>query len=170
MKQKEIIYQFGIILGVGSVLFSVVQFLGDFLYSQTLSSRIIFGILPYIYFVLCLFISIYLTNKQKNQSFSSLLKTGLGVSLIASLIISVYFLFFITILSPDFLTKLSDLQQLELEKIKPDLSQEVYLQTLENIKNTTKPFWQFSISLATNLFFGLFVSAGLSGLFILAKK
>lgn len=147
---------YGVILGLISVIFSLMLYFMDMHYQggtmQTIVSLLIMvgaimvGIIAY---------------KKANEGFVSLgeaLKIGLGVSLIAAIIGFGYYMLLANVLDPDLTEKSIEFQMQKMRMDNPELSQEVLDQSKEMQKTFSAPYILAPVIIITNLFFGFIIS------------
>lgn len=181
MNTRKIIFTYGLLFGGLSVGLSLVQFFGGFLYQNTIISRIIFGIIPIFLMLFCIGLGIYFAQRAFRKEkitfsshhhfrFSQMLKIGMGITLVGALLIAVYQVVLITYLDTQFLQKTMELQLEQQQALYPEMTEKELLQVKQNMQKSSTPFMQFNLSLVSNLFFGFFISLGMSALMKLTQK
>ncbi len=99
---KNVILNYGVYLGVASVLIAVVKYAMGALYEQEFISGIL-GVLILIVFIV-LAIKKFRLDNMNLISFGQAVKVGIGTTVIGTLIIIVYYLLFSMAIEPDFKT------------------------------------------------------------------
>lgn len=152
----KIMVKFGVILGVLTVLVSVMNYSFGNIYEPHWSVKVL-------EILLMVGVIVYGLRefKQLNNNFLSIgqsIKTGLGISLIASIIGIVYLFLFMNVIEPDFMMKMEEFQQKIMYEKFPDMSEEQLEQTLTMTKKLSTPSMTAMFSLIGSLFFGLIIS------------
>ena len=181
MNTRKIIFTYGLLFGGLSVGLSVIQFLGGFLYQNTMTTRIIFGIIPVFLMLFCIGLGIYSAQKAFRKEkitfsshhhfrFSQMLKVGMGITLVGALLIAVYQVVLIAYLDTEYLQKTMALQLEQQQVLYPEMTEKELSQVKQNMERSSTPFMQFNLSLVGNLFFGFFITLGISALIKLTQK
>lgn len=153
---KSIALTYGAILGIASVLFSVILYvLNMHMERNMLTSSI--GILIIIV-VIIIGISKFKKLNGNILSLSQALKTGMGIALIGGLISVAYTLLFMYVIEPDFMSQMMQTQREAMLEQNPNM-------TADQIAGAEKMMGMFSspgfiaiIAMVTTLFFGFVVS------------
>lgn len=181
MNTRRIILIFGLLFGGISVGLSLVQFYGGWLYQNTLTTRLVFGIIPIFLMLFCIAFGIYYAQRlyriqvvtfsnERYLRFSQMLKIGLGITLVGALLIAVYHLVLITWLDPDFMQKSIEIQLAQQKMLMPEMTESELIENQKNMQENATPFRQFNLSLVGNMFFGFFITLGVSALMKLLQK
>ena len=119
---KNIILNYGLILGIATILISVAIYAMGLTYKQDWKM----GLLSFV--IMSIIISLGIKKyKEVNGGFLSVgqgLKTGIGIALIAGIISILYSMIFINFIEPDYMEKMMDVTREKLMD-NPDLSEEV---------------------------------------------
>ncbi|MEQ6124267.1 DUF4199 domain-containing protein [Pseudotenacibaculum sp. MALMAid0570] len=99
---KNVILNYGLYLGVVSILIAVIKYAMEMQYEQEFYSGIA-GILALIVFII-LGIKAFKKDNMNILSFGKAVKIGLGITLISTLIIMAYYFLFSTVIEPEFQT------------------------------------------------------------------
>jgi len=104
--------------------------------------------------------------KKENGTFLSLsdaLKTGIGISLVAAIIVAVFNFIFIYYIDPNFVEKVLDITRRQLEE-NPQLTPEQVEMSLNMSRKFMSPWLMTAFSILGGLFFGFIISliAGLA--------
>jgi hypothetical protein len=106
---KNVILNYGLYLGLASVLVGLVKYATGSLYVQEFYSGII-GLVILIAFVI-LGIKKFKTDNSGFVTFGQGVKIGIGLTMIATIIIMIYYLLLITVIEPDFIVKTIEAQK-----------------------------------------------------------
>ncbi len=181
MNMRKIILTFGFLFGGISVGLSLVQFYGGFLYQNTALSRILFGVVPIFLMLFCIGFGIHTAQQkyrkevvtfssQRYLRFSQMLKIGLGITLIGAILIATYQVILIMYLDPEFMQKTIELQLEQQKILMPEMTKSQLNEVEKNMKANATAFRQFNLSLVANMFFGFFITLGVSALMKLLQK
>lgn len=152
---KNIILNFGFLMAMLSIVLQVISYVMDahidrpwwlsiFQMAITIGV-VVFGIRAY---------------KKDNNGFLSLrdaLKIGIGISLIAAIIISIYNYIFMTFIEPDLIEKTLDFTRMQLEK-NDQFSDDQVEMSLKMTEKFMSPWIINAISILGALFFGFIIS------------
>lgn len=164
---KKIALQYGLILGLVSVLLSVVVYVMGQTYDQpwwqsVLSFLIMLGCIVY---ALKAF-------KNDNGGFLSLgeaLKVGLAVALIAGIIGMIFNLIFINIIEPDFAANILEKAQENMVEQNPNMTEEQMEMAISMTEKFTSPAIMSAFAIIGSLFFGFIISL-IAGLIMKVNK
>ena len=160
---KTIIINFGIILGLTSVLFQLMLYFFDMHYKNDSTA----GIVSLIIMIGIIFYSLTQFRKS-NEGFISLsdsLKIGMGASLVSSLIGIVYTQILVNFIDPDTLTKSLELSMETIRIQNPEMPQEA-IETVRSVQEKmSSPLILSAVQIIFALFFGFIVSL-ISGLIV----
>ena len=151
---KQIMINYGAMLGLISVLISVTVYAMGQSYDQHWS----IGVIGFAVMIILIALGIKKV-KTSNDGFLSLgeaLKTGLGIALISGLISVVYTYLFTTIIEPDFFTNLAQIQ--EDKWIDAGMTDEAMESASAMMEKMSGPFITSAISIIASLFFGFIIS------------
>ncbi len=162
LQARKFILNYGLILGVVSILISVVMYVTNSLVEQNWIASIL-GIV-----VMIVAITYGINEyKKSNGGFLTLgeaIKIGVGVALIAGIIGAIYQFIFMTYIEPDFLEKMMQVQFDNMIEQNPDMSEEQIEMSMEMGRKFSSPWITTAFQIVGNLFFGLIISviAGLA--------
>jgi len=162
-QSKPIILNYGLILGVISVLISVMVYAIGNVYNQ--------GVLPAIASfassITLIVLAIYAFKKLNGGylDFADGLKVGIGTALIAAIISIIYNLVFTNVIEPDFTKNMMELQIQEYLK-NPEITDEM----IESIKKGSKFFSQTWVIVGIQLIVALFIGFIISLIATLAMQ
>ena len=147
---------FGLLLGVITVVYGLMLYSLDIHYKQETSTSIIgYAIL----IVIILFGIIRFKNSNYGYiSLSESLKTGVGTALISSIIVSIYTIIMIKYLDPEFLSKSLEYQKQKMLQENPEISLENVEKIFDMQKEFSGPFIISGFIIIFNLFFGFIIS------------
>lgn len=153
---KKIIVNYGLLLGIVSVVFGVILYVTDGYMDQNwvhsligfiiLIGGIVFGIKAY---------------KTANGGFLTLgegLKVGIGIALIGGLISVIWTLLLMQVIEPDMMEKMAEISREKMQEQYPDFTQEQLDQSAAMAEKFSSPFIISAFSLLFNLFFGFIFS------------
>lgn len=163
--RKSIMLNYGLYLGVASILLSVLNYSFGNVYEPHWSLNVL-GIAILIVFAV-LGIKKYKDANDGLLSLGQALKTGIGISLLGAIIFMIYFYVFAKFIEPEFIARTTEINLEKAIESRPNISQEA-LDAQENM--TKKYFFAFSFGfiLIVNLFIGFIVSL-IAGL-VMQKK
>jgi len=159
---KKIMINMGLLLGVISILISVVNYtLGDNIFQPHWSLQLL-G------FIISIVVIVYGMKqyKESNQGFLKLgeaIKIGLGISVISGILGVVYFIIFTNFIEPTFFEQYIDFQREAAIEGNPDLSVEQIDAGLKMSKPFMNAGFFAAIQIILALFFGFIISL-ISGL------
>lgn len=162
---KKIIINYGILLGIVSVLLGVVMYVTNaytdphWTYS-VIGFLILIGIISY-------GIKAYKTSNSGYLTLTDAIKVGIGVALIGGIIGVLWSLTLTTVIEPDFTQQVLEVQREKMLE-NPDMTEEIVEQSMSIAEKFSSPFISTAVSIIGNLFFGFIISlfAGL----IMQKK
>jgi hypothetical protein len=153
---KQVMLNYGLLLGLASILIAVANFAFGDIYKPHWSISIISGVASVIIIVLGL-----KKIKESNGNLLSLgeaLKTGLGIALISGIIYVIYFYAFVNFIEPEYFANLAKVQEVTMLEAYPNMTDE----QMENALEMSKKFSGFgmiaAITLIMSLFFGFIIS------------
>lgn len=153
---KSHIFQYGILLGIISVVFSLMIFFLDMHYSQESS-------LLYVSFIISIGVIVLAQYnfRKENQgfiSFGEAFKLGLGVALLSGIIGVIYQFLLVTVIDPETITKMMEINRNNIIDQSPEISQEQLDQIIDMQKKFTTPKMMVVFGLAFSLIFGSIIS------------
>lgn len=156
LSSKDIIVNYGLILGFATVILSVITYL----LNMPLEIGWISGLLGIIIMISIIVIGIKKFRANNNQSLSlgEALKIGLGIAVIGGIIASIYQLIFLTYIDPEYITRVQELQLEKALEQNPDMSDEQIEMIKKMGETTSSPWISFAGALIGNLFFGFIIS------------
>ena len=156
LSSKQVMLNYGLMLGVASILIAVANFAFGNVYKPHWSISVISGLASVVVIVLGLKLI-----KDNNGGFLSLgeaLKNGLGISLISGVVYVVYFYVFVNFIQADYFTNLASFQEASMIEMYPNMTDD----QLENAIEMSKKFSGFgmisAIIMIMSLFFGFVIS------------
>ena len=153
---RQYILNYGSLLGIVSIIFSLMLFFLDMHYKNDSTA----GIVSLIIMVGVLLYS-FISFKNQNQGFISLsecLKTGLGVSLVSALMGIIYTQILVNFLDPDTMQKALDLTIDTLRAENPEIPQEALDTTRSIQEKMSSPLIFSAVQIIFALFFGFIIS------------
>ncbi len=156
LQARKFIINNGVILGVATILISVVMYVMNLYIEKSW----IGGTLNFIVMVAVI---IYGINeyKKSNGGFLTLgqaIKIGVGISLIAGILGVIYQLIFMNFIEPDFMDKMMQMQYDQMMESNPDMSQAQIDMSMEMGKKFSSPWITSAIGIISSMFFGLIIS------------
>jgi hypothetical protein len=152
----QIMLNYGLILGVLSILTAVANYAFGNVFEPHWSISIISILISLVVIVLGL-----KALKESNNGFLSLgesLKTGLGIALISGIIYVIYFFAFTNFIEPDYFTNLADFQEATMIESYPNWSDEQLEASLEMAQKFSGFGMIAAITMIMSLFFGFIIS------------
>ncbi len=164
---KSIIINYGIILGIATILVNV---LGYTLNGLNPDRPFWEKALGWIVFIGVIFISIKKFREANNNTLKigEALKTGLGVALIGGLITGIYIFIFFNYIEPTALDEILEMVQAKMLEDNPDMAEEQMEMAISITEKFMSPTAMIFLTILGNLFMGLIISL-ISGL-ILKKE
>ena len=153
---KKIILNYGLLLGLALVILNVVNYSFGDIYEQSP----IVGAIGYALFIGFIVKGIR-DYKALNNGFLKIgeaFKIGLGVALIAGIIISLYQYILMTYLEPDFIAKAAEVQERIMLETNPDMSDDQLDMALKMSEMISKPTILTALRVISNLIGGLIVA------------
>ena len=153
---KQIMLNYGLILGFISILVSVANYAVGDIYRPHWSMTVIGLIIPVVFIVLGL-----KKLKELNGGFLKLgesLKTGLGIALISAIIFMIYFFAFTNFIEPEFYVRALEVKEQVILETYPNFTDEQFEATLAIQEKTNNPIFTSAFILIFNLFYGFIVA------------
>ncbi|MFT5890313.1 MAG: hypothetical protein ACI9Y7_000403 [Dokdonia sp.] len=160
---KKIMINYGLLLGVISILLNVVMYVTN-THIQPHWSIQLFGFFIFI----AIIVIAHKAYKKDNEGFMKLgeaLKIGLGIALISAIIGIIYTYILINFLEPTYFDQLMSIQQDALIESNPNMTQEQLDQTMEITKKFSGTGVIITFQIIGGLFFGFIISL-ISGLIL----
>ena len=153
---KQIMLNYGLLLGFASVLINVA------LYSmgKTYDPHWSVGVISIGVTVVIIILGIR-KIKELNNGFLSLseaLKTGLGIALISGIITVIYTLIFTNFIEPEYFARMLEVQQQKMLETYPNFTDEQLEASMEMAKKMSGPAISSAIAIIGSLFFGFIIS------------
>jgi hypothetical protein len=149
--RKSIMLNYGLLLGFASIIIALINYMIGDLYEPHWSLMV--GSLA----VTSVFIILGIKKvKELNTGFLSIgdaIKTGLGISLISSIIYMVYLLIFYNVIEPQFFDNMLEFQEQAILERYPNFSDE----QLEQAKKGSAMFANAGANLTLTIIFSLFI-------------
>jgi uncharacterized membrane protein len=152
----QVMLNYGLILGVVSVLTAVANFAFGNVYKPHWSISVVSAVLSIVVIVLGL-----KAIKQNNGGFLSLgesLKNGLGIALISGIIYVIYFYLFVNFIEPEYFSNLAKVQEATMIEMYPNFTDEQLESAMEMSKKMSGFGMISAIALIMSLFFGFIIS------------
>ena len=156
--QKNLIFTYGILLGVLTILISVIKYMTG----NHLERTFIDSVIGIVLMIALIVIPIRIFKKQNNTklTLSESIKIGLGISAVYAVLYVFYMFIFANYIEPNFV---SDLMEIEVQKLEDqNLPSEQLNQAIETMDGFMMPIMYVSI-LIMSLIIGLIISL-ISGL------
>lgn len=160
---KSTILQYGILLGIISVVFRLMIYFLDMHYTQEPSV----GVVSILISITVIILGQY-AFKKENEGYLSLseaLKLGMGIALISGIIGVTYQIILVNVIDPNTIDKMMEIARNKLIDDQPELSQEQVDQFVDMQRNFTTPGMTIAFGLIFSLFFGFVISL-VSGLIL----
>ena len=160
---KSTILQYGILLGIISVVFGLMIYFLDMHYTQEPS----IGVVSIVISIAVIALGQYNFRKENDGylSFSEALKIGLGIALISGIIGITYQMLLVNVLDPNTIDKMMEIAQNKLIEDQPELSQDQLDQIIDMQRKFTSPGMMAAFGLIGSLFLGFVISL-ISGLIL----
>lgn len=164
---KKVAMQYGLILGIVSILLSVIVYVMGQAYEQPWWQSLLS-------FALMLGCIVYAIKafRGENGGFLSLgeaLKVGLAVALIAGIIGMIFNYIFITVIEPDFALNILDKARENMLEQNPNMTEEQMEFGMSMAEKMTSPIVMSAMAIIGSLFFGFIISL-IAGLIMKVNK
>lgn len=163
---KGIIVNYGLLLGILSIALGVIMYVTN----SHLKPSIAFSVISFLITVVVIVLGIK-AFKKANSSFLSLsqsLKIGLGIALIAGILGAIWQLLLVTVIEPDFLTQMADMQRQTMTESFPNMTESQLNDAMAMNEKFSSPWIMMAMAIIGSLFFGFIISL-VAGL-IMKKK
>lgn len=147
---------YGIVLGVLTIIFAVMLYLAGLQYEQSIglflvnlsimTGVIIFGIYK------------FREANENTLNISEAIKVGIGIALVGTILGILYQMIFINFIEPDFINNMLEAQKMEMISKNPNMSQEEIDTAVTMMKKFSGPYLSAAIGLIGGLFLGLIIS------------
>ena len=147
---------FGVLLGAINIIYGLMLFSLEMHIQKNTTSNVI----GYVIFISLIIWGIvdYRNKNQGSLKLSDALKTGLGISLISSIVLAIYLVIFIKFIDPDFIEETLKISRQTILQEQPEISEENVNQMIKMQKKFVGPFMISSFMIIFNLFFGFIIS------------
>ncbi|MBQ0732804.1 DUF4199 domain-containing protein [Aquimarina celericrescens] len=153
---KKIIINYGIILGMLSVIMGVIIYITDGYAKQNWINTVI-GI-AIIAGVIIYGIKAFKTANNGFLKLGEALKIGVGIALIGGIIGVIWTILLMNVIEPEIVNQINQAQREQMIESYPDMSEAQLNQSLEMAKKFTSPYMIGAFALIWNLFLGLIIS------------
>jgi len=153
---KNVIINFGLYLGIASILISVVVYALGMQYDQDWKT----GSIGIIAMAVIIFLGIK-KYKEFNNGYLTVgqaLKTGVGIALIGGIISVIYSLIFMNFIEPDFMANTMAKAEQQLMENAPNLSDEQIEMQIEMMQKFSTPAITSAFAIVGSLFIGFIIS------------
>ena len=164
---KQIMLNYGLILGVVGILINVAVFA----MGQTYDPHWIIPVIG-IAVMIAVIVAGIKKVKESNEGYLSLgqaLKTGLGIALISALVGVVYSFIFTNFIEPDYYARMVEVQEIKFMEKYPNFTDEQIEAGKENIAKFTSPVFGTAMAIIGSLFLG-FIFSLIGGLIMKESK
>lgn len=154
---KSIILNYGLILGIITILFSVIMYA---MQGVNLKPPLWQTIIGYFISIGVIYMAIKKFKEINNHTLSigQAIKTGVGIALIAGIIIAIFTFIFTKFVEPNFQTMILEHAQETMLESNPDLSDEQVEASLKITKMFTSPTIMLPLIIVGKIITGLIVS------------
>ena len=160
---KKIAINYGIILGVFSILISVLIYAFDKHHDQDWITRSP-GLIVMIV-IIFLGIKKFREFNDGYLKLSQALKTGIGIALIGAIISLIYTFIFLNYIEPNYMDEMMEIQELAMMDRFPDFTDEQIETQMEMVRKFSTPAMTTAFALIISIFFGFIISL-ISGLIL----
>lgn len=162
LQARKFILNYGLILGVVTILISVVMYVTNSL----IEKNWIASVLGFVVMILAISYGIN-EYKKSNGGFLTLgeaIKIGVGIALISGIIGAIYQFIFMTYIEPGFLDQMMQVQFDNMIEQNPDMTEEQIEMSMEMGRKFSSPWITTAFQIVGSLFFGFIISliAGLA--------
>lgn len=164
---KKYIINYGIILGILSVLIGATLYLTNNLIQQNTTQAILS--LAVLFGVIAIGIKSYKNANNGFLELSEALKIGIGIALVGGMITVLWTIILMKVIEPDMINIISEIQREKTIEQFPDISEEKLNERIEMVKKSSSPYIISAFGLIWNLFLGFIVSL-IGGLIMQNKK
>lgn len=153
---KKFILNYGVLLGILSVLMGVVTYVTN----AHLQPSIIYTIIGFLILAVVIILGIK-AYKSENAGYLTIgesLKLGVGIALIGGLFSALWMLILMNFLEPDYMVHMADVQRETISEQNPNLTDEQLDSAMEMAAKFSSPWISIAIVIVGNMFLGLIIS------------
>jgi hypothetical protein len=164
---KKVAMQYGLILGLVSVLLSVIVYALGQTYEQPWWQ----SLLSFVIMLSCIIYALK-AFKESNGGFLSLgeaLKVGLATALIAGIIGVLFNMLFVTVIEPDFAANIVEKASSDMVEQNPNMTEDQMEMAISITEKMVSPVVMAAMGIILSLFFGFIISL-ISGLIMKVEK
>lgn len=155
-KPSKIILNYGLFFGIVSVLMQVVLYVTNSHLSPHWSYMLISTLVTVGFIVYA--IKAYKAENGGYLALSEALKVGVGISLIAAIITSVWSLVLMNVLEPTYMEQVAEVQREQMIENYPDMNEEQMNQAMEMGAQFSSPWITIAFGIVISMFVGLIIS------------
>ena len=157
---KKIMLQNGILLGLVTILISVIGYVSGITLSGDSILQLLISVLGFAAIIVFIVLGIkkYRAGNGGFISLSQAIKIGLGVAVIGGVIAALYNVVFVEYIDPDFTEKILLLQKEKMLEADPNLTQQQLDAGIGMARKFSTPWMQFAFSIIGSLFFGFIIT------------
>lgn len=166
-KASKFVLNYGVILGILSVLLGVVMYITN----DYLSPSWIYSLLGFLIFIAVIVYGLK-AYKSENGGFLSLaeaLKVGIGIALIAGIITAIWSFILMNFIEPDYMAQMTDMQREQALARYPEMTEQQLDQAMEMSSMFLSPWISIAFQIAGSLFMGFIISL-VAGLIMKQKR
>ncbi|RMB56898.1 DUF4199 domain-containing protein [Dokdonia sinensis] len=156
ISSKGIMINYGLVLGVVSVVLGVILFVTNNHYTPHWSLGVLGFAINIV--VITLGIKAFKEGNSNVLSLGQALKIGLGISLIAGVISILWQLIMTNVLDPNYAENMLQVQRDAMIEAQPNMTDEQLDSTMEMMSGFSNPFFTATVGLLASLFFGFIIS------------
>ncbi len=153
---KKFILNYGVLLGILSVLMGVVTYVTN----AHLQPSMIYNIIGFLILIVVIILGIK-AFKFENAGYLTLgesLKVGVGIALIGGLFSALWMLILMNFLEPDYMAQMADIQRETISEQNPNLTDQQLDSAMEMAAKFSSPWISMAIVIVGNMFLGLIIS------------
>ncbi len=153
---KKFILNYGVLLGIISVLMGVVTYVTN----AHLQPSMIINIIGFLILVIVIILGIK-AFKSENRGYLSLgeaLKVGVGISLIGGLFAAIWMLVLVNFLEPEYMNQMAEIQRETMIETNPNMTEQQLDTAMEMTAKFSSPWISVAVIIVLNMFFGLIIS------------
>ena len=153
---RKTILNYGLILGVVSILIGVVMYVTDMYIEKSWLGTVISILLTVV--IIGYGINEFKKHNAGYLTLGQALKVGVGIALVGGIIGVIYQLIFVNFIEPDFVENMMQLQFDKMIEQNPDMTQEQIDMSMEMGRKFSSPWITSAIAIIGSLFIGLVIS------------
>ena len=153
---KKFILNYGVLLGILSILMGVIAYATN----AHLQPSMLYNIIGFLILVVVIILGLK-AFKSENAGYLSLgesLKVGVGIALIGGIFSALWMLILMNFLEPDYMTQMADIQRDTITEQSPNLTDEQVDAAMEMAAKFSSPWISMAIIIVVNMFFVLIIS------------